>query len=934
MEPQNKQLVSTAIAVVGVAVAAVASYQIKRKRDSVAVADLYNCIVDLVEPCDLSPTDMQAIGSKYGITLQKDELEGVKRIYGQYLESMIPSGDVQLRGDEAGKVKQFKEALGLSDEDAAPVHIEVGRRLSRFGFEIKDRQSQFNAQKAFQRLIYVSYLVFGDQKAAFLLPWRRVFNLTDAQLFVARRDNAKAIFRQYLETHGGDLPADRHFLRELRDTQLSLKMMDESAEELVKEYSRRHVEKYVSRAIEVMRTPSRTRDVQPALEELAAVVDYARRLVKYSSEEDLVPGLGKVSLTGGALSSEGKSRELKDLYRLYLESELMAKGEFDSALEQSCKELQAVFGLSAKDASAIHDEVAAKLYRKLLKEETSSGRLDAAASPATLLQAMCEKCKMSPEAAQEFHKSLYRQQVNALVASGVINDEDEAKLKRIRRILCINKETAKKVARETSGKILAEVLDDVYSGGVKPLTPYDSERIERLVKDLRLDTEVAMEVMSQVTRERFRSYIKLAQKEVDKKDAAARYKKLVQFNAVVVTPILDKIKGLEAAQKELADILAQAVKAAKVEEEAEKAGSAAAAAATADSESSSGGAEAPAKELEQVKKAIMAQRGEFGDDERKGQREITLKDDLEVAARAEIYKNYLMHTMQTDTIELPVGGMIRRRTSESERAAEMARLQALGDILGMSQAEVAAVHGDLAEQAFRVQAQDLFRTGDFNEEKVQQLEGMRQQLGLTKERADTILKSVRTQVLGSSSADDGKYTIEKLVEMHKAGLSVEGLVEDVTRRNMFRKEVEKKLNDGTGDFDSRYLLEELPKVLGVEQRRVDSIVKELAESRKRMLLVQAVSQLRQRRRAEAQLSMANLVSCLKARPQATPLAWNDNDELVTLFTAFASQESDPAKVAVLQAGLGVDPAAAQAVQTSAAAAKEDAKSDEDDANFF
>jgi hypothetical protein len=127
---------------------------------------------------------------------------------------------VSHRGDEAPKIKAFKEVLGLSDEDAAPVHIEVGRRLSRQQFEYKDRQSQFEQRKAFQRLIYLSYIVFGDQKAAFLLPWRRVFNLNESQLVVARRDNAKAIFSQHLAAQGGDLPADRNFLRELRDYQV------------------------------------------------------------------------------------------------------------------------------------------------------------------------------------------------------------------------------------------------------------------------------------------------------------------------------------------------------------------------------------------------------------------------------------------------------------------------------------------------------------------------------------------------------------------------------------------------------------------------------------------------------------------------------------------------------------------------------------------
>lgn len=57
--------------------------------------------------------------------------------------------------------------------------------------------------QTFQKLIFVSNLVFGDQKAAFLLPWRRTFNLTDSQLAVARRDSAKALFKSFLDERGG-----------------------------------------------------------------------------------------------------------------------------------------------------------------------------------------------------------------------------------------------------------------------------------------------------------------------------------------------------------------------------------------------------------------------------------------------------------------------------------------------------------------------------------------------------------------------------------------------------------------------------------------------------------------------------------------------------------------------------------------------------------
>lgn len=104
-------------------------------------------------------------------------------------------------------MRAFKDALGLADEDAAPVHIDAGRRLMRSRLEAGTRGGDFEQRRALQKLIYVSTLVFGDQKAAFLLPWRRVFGMSDAQLYIARRDNAKALFRSLLDARGGGLPA-------------------------------------------------------------------------------------------------------------------------------------------------------------------------------------------------------------------------------------------------------------------------------------------------------------------------------------------------------------------------------------------------------------------------------------------------------------------------------------------------------------------------------------------------------------------------------------------------------------------------------------------------------------------------------------------------------------------------------------------------------
>ena len=43
----------------------------------------------------------------------------------------------------------------------------------------------------------------------------------------------------------------------------------------------------------------------------------------------------------------------------------------------------------------MRDEVAAKLYKRLLREEVTSRRIDEASSPASVLQELCEKVRQA-----------------------------------------------------------------------------------------------------------------------------------------------------------------------------------------------------------------------------------------------------------------------------------------------------------------------------------------------------------------------------------------------------------------------------------------------------------------------------------------------------------------------------------------------------------
>jgi hypothetical protein len=492
-----------------------------------------------------------------------------------------------------------------------------------------------------------------------------------------------------------------------------------------------------------------------------------------------------------------------------------------------------------------------------LKDEVASRRLDAAPSPAKVLGELVAKSGVGPEVAAELHKTLYRQKLAALATKKRLTDADGADLARVRRILCIPDAAAADAAKATTGRAFEEVVSEALLAGVRPLTEPELARVDAAVKDLKLDRPVAKEVFAEAARARLKAMAGQAVKDLqnDKRAAAVGLKRLVQFNSLVVAPLLERVAGTEAAKKELAELMAKAAEEAKKEEDAKKAEEAAKKAAgggeeaeasssddkaAAEASSSSTGSEAQAVEAEvvdgsssasasssipaaaadaaastssssaeaassskregggdgpvveaestpvpaaeaaadaakqqqdqqqqkqqeeaaaalakkekppgdetvqAVAKAIAAQRGEFGEDEKRHQKDVTLAADVDPKIRAELYKTYLMYAMSGDVVELPVGGVVRKRSAGADRAAEMQRLQHLSDVLGMNQLEVAAVHQDLSEQAFKAQAQDALRApGPLTPERTAYLEDLRKQLSLPEDKAQKIIREVR-----------------------------------------------------------------------------------------------------------------------------------------------------------------------------------------------
>ncbi len=132
---------------VGAALGAVLTLKLKEKRQSAAIIELANTLVALGDPTALTRDTVAALEAKYGIVLAVDSLESLKSLYGSFVEAAIPPGDAPLSGNEAVLINKFKAALGLQDVDAAPVHMDVGRRFLRGRLEAGSRGEDVEARK-------------------------------------------------------------------------------------------------------------------------------------------------------------------------------------------------------------------------------------------------------------------------------------------------------------------------------------------------------------------------------------------------------------------------------------------------------------------------------------------------------------------------------------------------------------------------------------------------------------------------------------------------------------------------------------------------------------------------------------------------------------------------------------------------------------------
>ncbi|XP_024401478.1 protein TIC110, chloroplastic [Physcomitrium patens] len=855
----------------------------------VAAVQLRNKLVNHSDPTSLTPTEIDEVGKKYGISRQNERFNAeIRDLYASYITGVIPPGNGDLKGDEVESIIAFKNALGLDDPDAAAMHIEVGRRLFRQRLEIGDREGAVEERRTFQKLVYVSTLVFGEA-SKFLLPWKRVFKVTDAQVDVAVRDNASRLFSVQLNSIGPDFDIEQ--IKDLRKTQLKLKLTDEVAAEVFRSHVQKQLEQHIVSAMEILKSRARIKDTTKIVRDLDNALAFNAKLGAIASgadANDLLPGIGPISVLGGQFESDRQMDDLKQLYRVFL-TEAFAGGKLEDTKVIALGQLRNTFGMGKREAEDVMQEVVVKIYRRLLAKAVQNGDLEAAPSKAVFLQNLCDTLKFDPTKASQIHEEIYRNKLEQCVADGKLDDEDVKNLLRLRVFLCIPQDIVDSAHAQICGRIFTKVVDDAISAGIDGYDADMKAAVRNAATGLRLTQQAAMDIASKAVRGVFLTYVKRSRSAGSRVESARELKKMVIFSNIVVSELIADIKGdIPAAEK------------GETKEETKK-----------DEKDIDLEDEEDFENIQSLKKTKPGAQLE-GRMEKSSQNEITVRDELELRERTDLYRTYLIYCLSGETTGMPMGTQIVTQRDDTE----FVRLGQLGQILGMTSKEVADVHKGLAEQAFSQQAKVILADGQLSKARMEQLTELQKQLGLPAESAKKVIEGITTTRMSGaieSAINQGRLNVEEVKELREAGVDIDGMIPKPVRQKLFKKVVDRTLSSGTGDFDEAELYEKLPEELGITTDEAKKMTLDLAKERLSNSLIQAVSLLRQKKPADVVSTLNNLLACDKVSPSPA-LSWAVKDELLDLFCIYVKDPQSDEKVSRLRELLGIDESQAKSLQ--------------------
>ena len=149
--------------------------------------------------------------------------------------------------------------------------------------------------------------------------------------------------------------------------------------------------------------------------------------------------------------------------------------------------------------------------------------------------------------------------------------------------------------------------------------------------------------------------------------------------------------------------------------------------------------------------------------------------------------------------------------------------------------------------------------------------------------------------------------------MIEAGVEIERMIPEDKRMNLFRKNAERRLGDGSGSADIEALTGTLVEDLKIDGEKAKTELKNIAAEKKRSQMIQGVAVLRQKKAADVLLCCRNLVACQAVAPEAK-LEWKVESEVFDMYSVFVQECSDVEERKVLQSALSISDESARKLE--------------------
>ncbi|CAN6477977.1 unnamed protein product [Victoria cruziana] len=670
---------------------------------SAAVVSLHNKVAGCSNLGSLKREDIEKVARRYGVSKRNRAFNAeLCDLYKRFVMSVLETGSDPLEGDEVGRIIKFKCTLGIDDPDAAKVHMELGRHVYGQRMEREGHDADMGHFPLLQKLVYVSSLVFGEASVS-LLPWNQVLNVAIAQVEFPIQESER-LYAEKLKSITLDVDANQ--LIELRTTQV--------AADLLREHIRERIEEKVTAALDMVKCRSRSEvsSLNDHLEEILSFNSLLTSLTNHPEVGRFPPGIGPLSLLGGKYDNDGKvdNGDLKLLCRSYL-MQTFSNGYIEEKMLTALNNLKDIFGLRKSEAERIMFEVKSVFYLRRLSKAFSQGQLESAISKEDFLHKLCIELHFDEEEARKLHEEIYRQKLQLAVADGTLSEEDVAALLHLQVLLCIPQKTVDEAHSKICGSLFEKVVRDVITLGVDGSDDDLKAEIRKAFRALRLSRDASMAIASKTVRKTFLRYVKKSRAAGSGIEAAKELKKMVILKNIVVAEIISGIKEEFSFDS-------------RRDEE--------------DTSTWKNGE--PEGESLQVQRNARLNEKPQATLVKTDQEEITLVADLSETERCDLYRTYLLHCISRKAAAVPFGPHNITKKGDIEYFI----LNQLGQILGMSSAEIAAVDRSLAEKAFREKAQVILADGQLTNERIQELKEVQKQFCLPSEFAQNVIRSMTT----------------------------------------------------------------------------------------------------------------------------------------------------------------------------------------------